>query len=138
MKKFANALLEGKLPPPPVAQLIGFNLVSAEYGKTIFEMYADKRHHNPMGTLHGGILCDIADAAMATAFGTTVDENESITTISFHIDFMKSLVEGKVIAKARVIKRGRTIGFMECDLYTEDNELIAKATSTCKVIKRKP
>ena len=138
MIKHVNAILEGKLPPPPVAQLIGFKVVSAEYGKTTFEMYADKRHHNPMGTLHGGILCDIADAAMATAFGTTVEADESITTISFHIDFMKSLVEGKIIAKARVIKRGRSIGFIECDIYTENDELIAKATSTCKVIKRKP
>ena len=54
------------LPPPPVSRLIGFVLKSIEPGHAIFEMEADERHHNPMGTLHGGIYCDLADAAMGS------------------------------------------------------------------------
>src|SRR6267378_751111 len=51
-------------PPPPVSRLIGFVMKSIEPGHAIFEMEVDERHHNPMGTLHGGVYCDLADAAM--------------------------------------------------------------------------
>ena len=53
----------GEAPPPPVASLIGFSLREAEPGRAVVELEADVRHANPMGTLHGGILCDVADAA---------------------------------------------------------------------------
>ena len=54
----------GELPPPPVATLIGFTLTAIEPGRAVLELVADARHANPMGTVHGGILCDVADAAM--------------------------------------------------------------------------
>ena len=61
-------VVRGELPPPPVATLIGFKLVSARPGEAVVELQADQRHANPMGTLHGGVLCDIADAAMGIAY----------------------------------------------------------------------
>jgi uncharacterized protein (TIGR00369 family) len=59
------------LPPPPVGRLIGFVLKSVEPSHATFEMEADERHHNPMGTLHGGVYCDLADAAMGFAYPKT-------------------------------------------------------------------
>ena len=56
-----EAALRGEIPPPPVAKLIGLELVAVEKGRTRFRLKADDRHLNPMGTLHGGILCDLAD-----------------------------------------------------------------------------
>ena len=53
----------GEAPPPPIGRLLGFVLKEIEPGRAVFEMEADERHHNPMGTLHGGIYCDLADAA---------------------------------------------------------------------------
>src|SRR5205085_5841147 len=69
------------LPPPPVSKLIGFVLKSIEPGHAIFEMEADERHHNPMGTLHGGIYCDLADAAMGFAYAATLADGDTFTTI---------------------------------------------------------
>ena len=63
----AQGMLRGELPPPPVGRLLGFVLKSIEPGHAIFEMEADERRHNPMGTLHGDIYCDLADAAMGYA-----------------------------------------------------------------------
>jgi uncharacterized protein (TIGR00369 family) len=60
--------LSGQIPPPPIAQLIGFKMVSVEEGEAVVEFEATERHSNPMGTLHGGVLCDIADAAMGMAY----------------------------------------------------------------------
>ena len=66
------------LPLPPVSRLIGFVLKSIEPGHAIFEMEADERHHNPMGTLHGGIYCDLADAAMGFAYASTLAEGSAL------------------------------------------------------------
>jgi hypothetical protein len=74
-------VISGEVPPPSVARLIGFHLVAVEAGRAPFALDADERHHNPMGTLHGGILCDIADVAMGVAYASTLAEDESFTTL---------------------------------------------------------
>ena len=121
----------------PVAQLIGFKLVSFEFGKATFILEADKKHYNPMGTIHGGIYCDIADAAMGVAFASTLQPNELFGTISFQINFLKSLSQGILRAEGYIVKKGRSIGFLESKIYNSDNELVATAQSTCKINNRK-
>lgn len=121
----------------PVAQLIGFKLVSFEFGKATFLLEAGKKHHNPMGTIHGGIYCDIADAAMGVAFASTLQPNESFGTISFQINFLKSLSQDTLRAEGYLVKKGRSIGFLESKIYSVDNELVATAQSTCKITSKK-
>src|SRR5262245_49277647 len=72
--EFAQKMLRGEVPPPPISRLLGFVLKSIEPGHTVFEMEIDERHHNPMGTLHGGVYCDLADAAMGYAYAATLGE----------------------------------------------------------------
>ncbi len=78
MLENARQMIAGELPPAPMASLIGLRLVAIEPGRARFELDADHRHHNPMGTLHGGILCDIADSAMGMAYASTLGEGESL------------------------------------------------------------
>jgi uncharacterized protein (TIGR00369 family) len=85
----AQAMLRGDTTPG-VARLIGFVLKSIEPGRAVVELKADKRHHNPLGTLHGGIYCDVADAAMGLAYGATLGESESFTTIELKINFLRA------------------------------------------------
>jgi uncharacterized protein (TIGR00369 family) len=125
----------GEIPPPPVATLIGFTLVSADTGCAVVELAADSRHANPMGTLHGGILCDIADAAMGMAYATTLGEDESFTTLELKINFLKPHWTGKLIATGRVVKGGRTVGLVECDIVDDQQRLVARATSTCLTLR---
>src|SRR4051794_22595098 len=65
-----QGMIKGGVEPPPVAKLIGFDMVSIDRGLSVFEMDAGPQHANPMGTLHGGILCDLADAACGTAMAS--------------------------------------------------------------------
>ena len=74
MLDLIRMMARGEMPPPPVATLIGFTLASVEPGRAVIQLDADDRHQNPMGTLHGGILCDIADAAMGMAYAASLDE----------------------------------------------------------------
>ena len=96
--------ISGELPPAPVGQLIGFKLVSAKEGEAVVELDADKRHANPMGTLHGGILCDIADAAMGIAYASLLEDDESFTTLELKINFLKPIWNAHLRAIGVVVK----------------------------------
>jgi uncharacterized protein (TIGR00369 family) len=73
----------------PVARLIGFEAKEIADERAVVTLAAGQQHANPMGTLHGGILCDIADAAMGMAFASTLAPGESFTTIELKINFFR-------------------------------------------------
>jgi len=125
----------GELPAPPIATFIGFTLRDVEIGRAVVDFEADARHANPMGTLHGGVLCDIADAAMGMAYGSTLGEGETFTTIELKINFLKPVWTGKLVATGRVVKVGRTVGLVECDVTDAEDVLVARATSTCMTLR---
>jgi uncharacterized protein (TIGR00369 family) len=126
-----DAMVRGEIPGPPVARLVGFDVVSFEPGRAVFTMEAGPQHANPMGTLHGGILCDIADAAMGIAYATELQDGESFTTLELKINFLKPVWNARLRAEARVVKRGKTVGLVECDVTDESGSLVARASSTC-------
>jgi uncharacterized protein (TIGR00369 family) len=125
-----------QLPPPPVSRLIGFVMKSVEPGHAIFEMEADERHHNPMGTLHGGIYCDLADAAMGYAYAATLAEDETFTTIELKINFLRAVRKATLTAEARVVKAGSTLGYIECEVKDQTGKMVAKAASTCMKLRQ--
>ena len=127
MLDLVQMILRGETPPPPVAKLIGFHLTAVEPGEAIIEFEASERHTNPMGTLHGGILCDIADAAMGMAYATTLDEGETFTTLELKINFLKPVWKATLIAVGRVVKNGRTVGLVERDVTDDQGVLVARA-----------
>ncbi len=128
-------VLQGDAPPPPIARLIGFNLTSVKPGEAVIEFQSTEAHANPMGTLHGGVLCDIADAAMGLAYAANLGEDESFTTLELKINFLKPIWKARLLAVARVIKQGRTIGLVECDVTDDKGSLVARATSTCMTLR---
>ena len=121
--------------PPPVAELIGLELVTASDGETHFELDVGERHTNPMGTVHGGIICDLADAAMGMAYHSTLEEDQSFTTLELKINFLRPFWTGRLVARGRVVSRGRTVGLTECDVADTDGRLIARASSTCMTLR---
>jgi uncharacterized protein (TIGR00369 family) len=125
----------GEAPPPPVARLIGFTLTEVEPGRAVVALEADRRHANPMGTVHGGILCDIADAAMGIAYAATLDEGETFTTLELKINFLKPVRSGRLVATGRVVKGGRSVGLTECDVVDDKERLVARASSTCMTLR---
>jgi uncharacterized protein (TIGR00369 family) len=131
MLERVQAILRGEAPDPPVARLIGFRLVAVAPGSAVFEMEAGPHHANPMGTLHGGILCDIADAAMGIAYASTLEEGESFTTLELKINFLKPVWKARLRAEGHIVKRGKTVGLVECDVVDETGSLVARASSTC-------
>jgi uncharacterized protein (TIGR00369 family) len=120
---------------PPIAQLLGMRAVSFEEGKAVIELDAEKRHSNPMGTLHGGVLCDLADWAMGVAFYSTLEPGESFTTLELKINYLKPIWTSRLTARAQVKKGGRSVALLQCDIEDEKGSLVAFATSTCMVLR---
>lgn len=135
MLDLIQMMQRGELPPPPIATLVGFTLAAVEPGAAVVELEATERHANPMGTLHGGVLCDVADAAMGMAWAATLDEGETFTTLELKINFLKPVWTGRLTATGRVVKGGRTVGLVECDVTDEKGRLVARASSTVMTLR---
>ncbi len=123
--------------PPPAAKLIGFEAVSVERGSAVFRMKAERdRHANPMGTVHGGILCDIADAAMGMSCASLLEQGESFTTVELKTTFLRPVLDGELEARARVVHGGKSLVYLECEVVSLPSEkLVAKSTSTCLILR---
>ena len=119
----------------PVGRLIGFEANEIANGRAVVTLAAGRQHANPMGTLHGGILCDIADAAMGMAFATTLAPDESFTTVELKINFFRPVWEARLRAEGKVVRRGSTVGYIECEIMDEGGRLVAKAASTCMALR---
>jgi uncharacterized protein (TIGR00369 family) len=131
----ARQMVSGKAPQAPILQLLDARLTSIEPGRSRIELDADDRHANPMGTLHGGVLCDIADAAMGIAYASTLEDDVSFTTLELKINFLRPVWRTHLIADGVVVHAGKTVGMAECSVTDEKGRLVAKATSTCLTLK---
>src|SRR5215216_3289967 len=131
-----DRMIKGEVEQPPIMKLIGMRVVSYDKsGASRFEMDADERHWNPMGTLHGGVLCDLADAAMGFAYASTLADTESFTTLELKINFLRPVWHTRLRATGRVVQRGKTVGMTECDITDDQDRLVARASSTCMILR---
>jgi uncharacterized protein (TIGR00369 family) len=119
----------------PIADVIGWTMTAISPGRTTMELDVDERLANPMGTLHGGVLCDLADAAMGIAYASELARGESFTTLELKINFMKPVWRGRLRAEGKVVKRGRTVGLVEADVLDDKGSLVARASSTCMTLR---
>lgn len=110
-------------------------LISSGDGRAVIEMEATERHVNPMGTLHGGVLCDLADLAMGAAYASGLADGETFTTLELKINFLKPVWKGHLVATGRVVRRGRTVGMVECDVADQTGALVARASCTCLTLR---
>jgi uncharacterized protein (TIGR00369 family) len=123
-------IIDGSEPAPPVSQLVGLRIVAADEGRVTFELDAGPEHSSPPGTLHGGILCDLADAAMGCAVVSVLDEAASFATVELKINFLKPVWTGRLTAVGSIVKAGRTLTLCECRITDDGGSLVAYATST--------
>jgi uncharacterized protein (TIGR00369 family) len=136
MLEVGQQMVRGERELFPIARLLGLVMVHLEPGRAVFAMAVDERHHNPLGTLHGGVYCDLADAAMGWAYAATLAEDESFTTIELKINFLRAVRQGTVTAEANVIKAGANVGYVEGEVKDQDGRLVAKAACTCMKLRK--
>ena len=122
--------------PPAIAKTLGFRLIEVGPGTATMELMANTEvHANPMGTIHGGVLCDIADAAIGTAHATGLQEDESFTSIDLQINFFRPVWNGRIRAVAKPVNVGRQISRYVCDILRDDDKLVAQVSSTVMTLR---
>jgi uncharacterized protein (TIGR00369 family) len=123
--------------PPPVAATVGFEVVSVERDAAVFSLdIQQQKHANPMGTVHGGILVDLADAAMGLACASRLERGESFTTIELKINYFRPVISGRVEAHAKVVNASKTVVYLESDIvFADSGKLVAKTNSSCLILR---
>ena len=138
LRDHLDAMLRGEKPPPPVSQLLGLKLISYADGECVFELKVAPEHANPLGTLQGGVICALADAAMGMAYASRLGDGETFTTLELKTNYLRQVVDGTLTATGRVIHAGRTIGLTDCEVVDEQGRRVAHATSTCMTLRDEP
>ena len=133
--EMVKGLAARALPAPPIAKLLGFHPVEVELGRVVVEMETKPEHANPMGTLHGGIICDLADAAIGMSIATTLEDDETFTTVDLTANYFKPVWNDHLRASAHVTRRTKSLGFIECDVKDAKGSIVAKVFSTCMVLR---
>jgi len=119
----------------PIVGLVGIRPVSFSEGRAELALAAERRHHNAMGTVHGGVLCDLADVAMGCALAGTLADDEAFTTVELSARYLRSVRDGELTARASVVHRGRGTAVVECEIVDAEGRLVAKVASTCVILR---
>jgi uncharacterized protein (TIGR00369 family) len=133
LAKYVEKWLAGDLELAPITAFLGVRPLALGEGEARVELTAGERLHNAMGTVHGGIFCDLADVAMGAALATLTAEGESFSTLQLQMSYFLPIVDSRLAAHARVTRRGRATAHLECDLHDAEGRLVARATSVCAI-----
>ena len=134
--EFLRAIRDGRLPPAPIAELLGFRLVEAEPGHAAFEVVPDERHYNPIGVVHGGLAMTLLDSAMGCAVQTQVPAGATYATLEAKTNLTRAITSatGKLRAIGKLVHMGSRVATAEARLVDGEGRLYAHATTTCMVL----
>ena len=134
-----EALRRGMVGEGPRAgwrETVGARIAEVEPGRVVVELDANASHRHEGGVVQGGIITQIADAAMGMSLMTEQEEGFANTTIELKINFLRPVVEGRLRAVGRVVELRKTLLFSEADVFDSRDRLVARASSTCLAIPR--
>lgn len=142
---FLKRQLEGSLPvdastdmhyPTAISKLLGFRITEIAKGYARLELDADAEiHGNQQQTVHGGMLCELADASIGTAHSTSILEGETFASIDLKVSFFRPVWKSILTATAKQIQHGKTITHYQCEITSDDGKLVALAMSTVMTLR---
>nr|WP_157554623.1 PaaI family thioesterase [Herbidospora sakaeratensis] len=122
--------------PTAISRLLGFRVTAIGPGFATVAAEADPElHANQQGTVHGGFLVELADAAIGTAHSTLMDPGESFTSVDIRAAFVRPVWSGPLVATASPAHLGRTITHYSCEVSREDGKPVALVTSTVMTLR---
>jgi uncharacterized protein (TIGR00369 family) len=132
---YLRAIIDGTLPPPPVAGLMQFDLVSADPGRVVFTCRPDESAYNPIGAVHGGLVCALLDSVLGGALHSTLPQGRGYTSVEIKVNYLNAvrLSSGLLTATGTVIKSGTRVGFTEGVVTDASGATVATASSTLLV-----
>jgi uncharacterized protein (TIGR00369 family) len=132
-----RAIFAGRLPPPPIAELMGFRGVEVELGRAVFEFEPGPQHYNPIGSVHGGVAMTLLDSAMGCAIHSMLDAGVRYTTLEVKTNFVRAMTvdTGLVRCEGTVLHSGSRVATAEGKLLDGEGKLLAHGTTTCLILR---
>ena len=132
---YVNAIIEGALPPPPIAQLFGMRLISAEPGRAEFHCDPDESAYNPLGIVHGGLVCTLLDSVVGCAAHTSLPKGVGYTSIELKVNYLRQVHSdsGPLKAVGVLTKPGRRVAFADGTVEDRHGKLVATASGSLLV-----
>jgi uncharacterized protein (TIGR00369 family) len=133
---FLRSLRDGRLPPPPIAELLGMRLTQVEPGMAVFEIAPGEQHYNPIGVVHGGLAMTLLDSAMGCAVQSQLAAGSAYTTLEAKTNLVRAITSstGKLRATGRLLHMGKRLATAEGRLEDASGKLYAHATTTCMIL----
>ncbi|MBX6391763.1 MAG: PaaI family thioesterase [Frankia sp.] len=133
-----RAIADGTLPPPPIAMLFNFRPVAFEPGDVRFTVEPDESAYNPIGLVHGGLVCTLLDTVAACAVHTTLPAGAGYTSIELKVNYLRPVrVEpgrpNELVAHGWVTRPGRRVAFAEGDVRDASGKVVATASTSCLI-----
>jgi uncharacterized protein (TIGR00369 family) len=132
-----QAVIDGRLPPPPIAELLGMTLVEVQEGRAVFAVEPAEWMYNPIGSVHGGIAATLLDSCMGCAIHTTLPAGVGYATSDLQIRYARGITmdTGRVLSEGTVVHAGRRLATAEGRLTEQaTGKLLAHATTGCVLI----
>jgi uncharacterized protein (TIGR00369 family) len=132
-----RAIFAGQLPPPPIAELMGFRGVEVELGRAVFEFEPGPQHYNPIGSVHGGVAMTLLDSAMGCAIHSLLEAGVGYTTLEVKTNFVRAMTvdTGLVRCEGTVLHSGSRVATAEGKVFDAAGKLLAHGTTTCLILR---
>lgn len=137
-EEYMTAIRDGTVPPPPIAQLLGFSLVEVERGRAVFALEPAEWMYNPIGSVHGGVAATLLDSCMGCAVHTTLPPGAAYTTTDLQVRYISAMGAdtGRVLAEGTVVHAGGRTATAEGRLFAQaDGKLIAHGSTGCVILR---
>jgi len=134
VRNAARAALLLATPPAGWMETLGARISESEPGRVVLELEAGPQHRHGGGVVQGGVITQIADAAMGMSLATLQEDQVWNTTIELKINFIRPVVSGRIRAVGRVVEMKQSLMFGEADVFDEQGRLVARASSTCLAV----
>ncbi|GAA1458122.1 PaaI family thioesterase [Williamsia maris] len=135
--QFVQALAAGEVPAPPIMNLTGAQLVSAESGRVVFSLEPAEYHYNPIGSVHGGIIATLLDSAAGCAVQTMLEEGVGYTSLDLSVKYLRGIRAdtGLITCTGSVVHAGRRTALAQAEIRDGNDRLLASATSSCVILR---
>lgn len=132
---YLRRMAAGTIPPAPIAHHVGMALTEVEHGAVTFRADPNESHYNPIGMVHGGLVCTLLDSALGCAVHTTLPAGTGYTSIEIKTNYLRpvSAASGPLTCTGRVVKPGRRVAFAEGEVTDTHGKTVATASGTLLV-----
>lgn len=134
---YLQAIQRGELPPPPIAALLGMDIVEVSEGRVVFSLQPEEYHYNPLGSVHGGVAATLLDSAMGCTVQSVLQKGQWYTTLEIKVNYLRALNEstGMIYCEGKMIHLGGRTAIAEGRITDASGKLYAHATTTCILLR---